>query len=87
MENKKLFLEVFNKAYPKKRLLAIHLNGFSHSVLFDDGKKDSKIISAHYSSYTDKYKNHPLEELFGNVGHYFYQNNPQEIIYVFPEER
>lgn len=79
----------FKKLFePNARLLAIHLNGFSHTVFYDFGKKEDNIESKHYSYYTplsdidDK-----LSKLFNGIPHYIYQGNPLEIVYVCPEER
>lgn len=82
----------FEKVFKGKRLLAIHLNGFSHSVIFDSGTKDSDIEQVHYSGYMsrsekDNYNMNKLEDIFSGISHYQYQNNAKEIIYVYPDER
>lgn len=79
----------FKKLFePNARLLAIHLNGFSHTVFYDFGKKEDNIESKHYSHYTplsdldDK-----LSKLFDGIPHYTYQGSPLEIVYVNHNER
>lgn len=79
----------FKKLFePNARLLAIHLNGFSHTVFYDFGKKEDNIESKDYSYYTplsdldDK-----LSKLFNGIPHYTYRGNPLEIVYVDPNER
>ena len=81
----------FKKLFePNTRLLAIHLNGFSHTVFYDFGKKEDNIESKHYSQYAstfdDKFDD-KLYKLFNGIPHYIYQGNPLEIVYVCPEER
>lgn len=79
----------FKKLFePNARLLAIHLNGFSHTVFYDFGKKEDNIESKHYSHYIplsdldDK-----LSKLFDGIPHYTYQGSPLEIVYVNHNER
>lgn len=80
----------FKKLFePNARLLAIHLNGFSHTVFYDFGKKEDNIESKHYSQYTSYTStfNDKLSKLFDGIPHYIYQGNPLELIYIYPEER
>ena len=77
----------FKKLFePNARLLAIHLNGFSHTVFYDFGKKEDNIELKDYSQYTSTFDD-KLSKLFNGIPHYTYQGNPLEIIYVCPEER
>jgi len=76
------FNEVFGGKY---RLLAVHLNGFSHTLIYDEGTKDSPIQSKHSSGYT-KIDDQAFEVL-GQIPHYQYQNNAQEILYITPLNR
>lgn len=77
----------FKKLFePNARLLAIHLNGFSHTVFYDFGKKEDNIELKDYSRYTSTFDD-KLSKLFNGIPHYIYQGNPLEIIYVCPEER
>lgn len=77
--------ERFEKVFKGKRLLAIHLDGFSHSIFFDSGNKDSMIEREEYSGYTHNTKE--LEYVFQGIGHLSYQNNAKEIVYVYPNKR
>lgn len=77
--------ERFEKVFKGKRLLAIHLDGFSHTVIFDSGNKDSAIEQEYYSGYI--HNSEDIEYVFQGIGHLSYQNNAKEIIYVYPDER
>lgn len=78
----------FAKLYPApSRLLAIQLDGFTHSIIYDQGK-DSSIRRDSFS--------HCMPEgswsakaaiFFHDIGNAGYQNNAQEIIFVLPENR
>lgn len=77
----------FKKLFePNARLLAIQLNGFSHTVFYDFGKKEDNIELKDYSRYTSTFDD-KLSKLFNGIPHYIYQGNPLEIVYVCPEER
>lgn len=84
-ELKEKFMKIYGKEY---RLLAIHLNGFSHSVIYDKGTKDSEIMQDEVSgcapelSWDDKAK-----KLLGDIAHYPYQNHAKELLYVHPNKR
>lgn len=75
----------FKEMYPNKRLLAIQLNGFTHSLFFDDGYADSSVTCETFSHYmaTDE----KLKYLFKDIPHYCYKHEPQEIIYILPSDR
>jgi hypothetical protein len=88
MQEKELLRERFEKNYPGKRLLAIQLNGFNHSVFYDDGSKESEVQISRYSNYAPEIKElNPLGEMFDGFPNMSYQNNAKEIMYVKPEER
>lgn len=77
----------FNELFKgNERLLAIHLNGFSHSVIYDFGEKTSQIIQDEFSHYTDG-TTHKLYKIFEGIGHEAYQNNAKELLYIKPDER
>lgn len=75
-----------------ERLLAIQLNGFSHTIFYDYGNAENEIsierVSAYLSthekdqSFTDR-----ATALLLGLAHYEYQNNAKEIVYVAPSER
>ena len=76
----------FKELYPKKRLLAIQLNGLNHAVFFDN--KDSGITVERYSPYSEVPGQTPQSKaLFEGYATYNYQGQPKEIVYVHPEER
>lgn len=78
----------FKELYPKKRLLAIQLNGFNHTVFFDNGKATDSIEVERYSPYTvmDK-QTQNTEKLFLGFSCYVYKGNPIEYVYKKPEDR
>ena len=79
----------FRNIYPSKnRLLAIHLNGFSHSVFYDQGTEDSPVTREEFSGCMPEGKwSDKVIDLFEGVGHYSYQGNARELLYIAPEER
>jgi hypothetical protein len=88
MTEKELLKSRFEKLNPGKRLLAIQLNGFNHSVFYDSGNSNSEIEISRYSNYAPEIKElNPLGEMFDGYPNMQYQNNAKEIIYVKPESR
>ncbi len=87
MTEKEMFQERFAKIMPDQRLLAIQLNGFSHSVFYDGGAKGTKIHRGEYSAYTNTAQDAQWKDLFSGYGHLSYQHNAQEIVWVMPEDR
>jgi hypothetical protein len=93
MNNKELFQQRFKELFPESRLLAIQLNGFTHTAYFDNGNKQSGIQSYAFSNYLsnceikDLTTNGKFKELFSGFSHYSYQNNATEIVYILPNER
>jgi uncharacterized protein (UPF0276 family) len=78
----------FDKLYPGKRLLAIHLNGFSHSLFFDNGSADNEILIDRYSACMPEGSwSYEATILFAGVGHINYQNAPLEIVFVERDKR
>lgn len=90
---KDMFAKRFKAEFPKKRLLAVQLNGFSHRVVLDEGNAKSRPQYLEYSAYlssseiSDKKLNTSLANIFEGVSHYAYQGNATEIIFVQPNER
>ena len=76
------FDQVFGEQY---RLLAVHLDGFSHAVIYDEGTKDSPIYRKSSSAYI--VIDEEAFEMLGQIPHYSYQGNPEEIIYLTPLQR
>ena len=78
----------FKQVYPKQRILAIQLNGFSHKVFYDAGTKESKVKCDEFSGCMPEGNwSSGVCFLFDGIGHNQYQNNAQEIVYVLPEGR
>ena len=90
---KQEFAKRFKKEFPKLRLLAVQLNGFSHRVVCDDKKASTRPLYLEYSGYLssceidDEVLHAKLSRIFLGVGHTSYQGNAQEIVYVLPHER
>jgi hypothetical protein len=88
MELKNTIKERFEKEFANKRLLAVHLDGFSHSVIFDSGSSDDSIEQLNYSLYTSMSdSDDKLKVIFEGVSHYSYKHNATELLYVSPQER
>ncbi len=90
--------EKFEREFPGKRLLAVHLDGFSHSVVYDDGTAKSPIKQADSSMYMSDAEARLYEDdedracrnflkAAGFTSHMNYQNNALEILLVDPEDR
>ena len=78
----------FNEVYKDKRLLAVHLNGFSHSVIFDNGTKKSEIEAESFSSYAPEQSwSEKAKQMFKDIPHHSYQNNAKEIVFVDRDKR
>lgn len=95
-------LRCFRKHFPKKRLLAIQLDGFSHRVIYDDIPREGKAhaVSVSFCCSEAEWLAGLTEEEredakaarafltdIGYTSHSWYQGNPTEVIYVMPEER
>ena len=79
--------------FKNKRLLAIQLNGFNHSVFYDSGKTDSQVEIKRYSGYASQGidngfdDNNKLKDLFIGLPNYAFQNNAKEIVFISPNKR
>jgi hypothetical protein len=97
MTNKQLFKARFKQVFPNYRLLAIQLNGFTHSVYFDSGNADSRIQKLSFSNYLGNMEkmrmgisidiDNNLKTLFSGFPNLYYQHNATEIVYILPEKR
>jgi len=88
MNSKEILKERFERLYPGKRLLAIQLNGFNHSIFYDNGSSNDEIEIARYSNFAPEIKElTPLGEMFEGYPNGNYQGNAEEIMYVNPKER
>jgi hypothetical protein len=85
----------FTDLFKNKRLLAIQLNGFTHKVFFDNGKKTDKIESLMFSAYlstceyneADRIQLENLKKLFKGFANYQYQNKATELVWIDPRQR
>ena len=82
----------FKELYPDKRILAVQLNGFDHKVYFDSGNKDSRVEVEYHSPHLSTYERTGLytdraKQFLEAYPTYAYQGNPEEIIFLLPEER
>lgn len=78
----------FKELYPSKRLLAIQLNGFNHTVFFDGGHESDPVTVERYSPYSEvSSQSKQSKALFEGYPTYTYQNNAVEYVYILPEER
>lgn len=94
---KKEFEKLFYELFDGYRLLAIQLNGFSHSAIVDKGNSSSRIERWEYTNYmgnaekkaygTDMNRDEKLSILFSGFNHLSYQHNAKEIVYINPNER
>ena len=94
---KKEFEKRFYELFDGYRLLAIQLNGFSHSAIVDKGDSISRIERWEYTNYMgydeklsngdDMNHDEKLSILFSGFGHLSYQHNAKEIVYLNPNER
>ena len=81
---------VFAEIYPGRRLLAVHLNGFTHSIITDGGKSNSPILSRSWSAYVSSGDDEREKEFFKRIGfgyHHGFKHNAIEILFVKKEER
>jgi len=85
---KKVIETRFNHHYPKKRLLAVQLNGFSHKVFFDNGNAEEDVTVHSVSFYAPEqdWKKEAIS-LFEGISHHQYQGNAEEIVWVYPNQR
>lgn len=83
-ELKRRFKEVYGKEH---RLLAIHLNGFTHSIIYDSGTADSIIHQDEYSAYTSFENDEKTRKVLSDIPHYCYKHNATELCYVLPQNR
>jgi hypothetical protein len=94
---KKEFKEKFDSLFSGYRLLAIQLNGFSHSAIVDKGNASSRIERWEFTNYMGTAEkiaygenmdmDKKLSILFDGYGHLSYQHNAKELVYINPNER
>ena len=97
-EIKKEFKERWNKLFPNKRLLAVQLNGFTHSIYYDEKSPRAKVVKGEckkleYSGCMSNAEarsygmnDDKVVAFFAGYPNYQYQSNPIEIVYVMPKD-
>lgn len=95
-EIKKEFKERWNKLFPGKRLLAVQLNGFTHSIFYDEKSPRAKVGEYRQLVYSDcmsmgEAKSYGMNEdnvveFFKGYPNYQCQGNAMEIVYVMPKD-
>jgi len=87
-KDKNILKERFDRGHPGKRLLAIQLNGFNHTIFFDSGTRDSGVEVIRFSNYApENNKLVPLTGMFDGYPNHSYQGSPVEFLYVRQEDR
>ena len=93
---KKEFKKRWAELFPGKRLLAVQLNGFTHSIFYDEKSARAKVVKGEvsqmtYSDYISKAEAIMFDMNFKEVTEFFkdfpnaqYQHNALEIVYVRP---
>lgn len=87
---KREFIKRFN-AYKKEtgekalRLLAVHLNGFTHEIIVDYGNVHDTPELRTFSFYLES--STPLFRFFVGIPHEPYKHAPKEIVFVAPKDR
>ena len=86
------FKSRWEKLFPGKRLLAIHLDGFTHIAYYDKRNKDMPVSDYKKMVYSGcmsmgeaqsyGYNSPEICEFFKGYPNYAYQNNPKDIIFV-----
>jgi len=83
------FEQDFKKALPDKRLLAVRLNGFSHSIWYDNGNAESEVEQLWFSACAPESSHNTPESkrLLGKYPHYCYQGDPFSHVWIMPDGR
>jgi hypothetical protein len=83
-----LIQERFEHLFENKRLLAMKLDGFSHTIAFDNGYEDDPVIVKTYTAYAPEIKQDKrIKILFNGIPHGRFQGNPFVFHWVRPDER
>lgn len=83
------FEQKFKTVFPGKRLLAVRLDGFSHSAWYDDGSFESDVEQLWFSACAPESPHNTPEgkRLLGKYPHYCYQGSPYGHVWIAPDER
>ena len=83
-----LIQERFEQLFEKKRLVAMKLDGFSHTIAYDDGDGDYPVQVKTYTAYAPELKQDKrVGLLFNGIPHGPFQGNPFVFHWVKPDER
>jgi hypothetical protein len=83
------FEQDFKNVFPGKRLLAVKLDGFSHSAWYDGGTTESGVEQVWFSGCAPESPHNTPESkrLLGKYPHYCYQSNSYSHMWVAPDNR
>jgi len=83
-----VFESNFRTIFPDKRLLAVRLDGFSHSVWFDGGNAATPVEQEKFSGCMPEGNwSAKATVLLGQYPHYCYQGNPYGHVWIMPDDR
>jgi len=83
-----LVKERFDNLFKGKRLLAMKLDGFSHTVAFDNGNEDDQVEVKTYTAYAPELRQDKrVAILFNGIPHNSYQGNPFVYHWVKSDQR
>jgi len=80
--------ERFESLFKGKRLLAMKLDGFSHTVAFDNGHEEDEVEVKTYTGYAPELRQDKrVATLFNGIPHGSYQGNPFIYHWIKPDQR
>jgi len=83
-----VFESNFKTIFPKKRLLAVKLDGFTHSVWFDGGNAETAVEQEVFSGCMPEGKwSANAQLLLGKYPHHRYQCDPYRYVWIKPDDR
>ena len=86
--NIQAFESNFKKIFPRKRLLAVKLDGFSHTVWFDGGNAETRVDYEKFSGCMPEGNwSAKSQLLLGRYPHHCYQCNPYWYVWIKPDDR
>ena len=79
----------FKAIFPSKRLLAVKLDGFSHSAWYDGGDAGSEVEQLWFSACAPESPRNTTEgkRLLGKYPHYCYQGSHYGYVWIAPGDR
>ena len=86
--NIQVFESDFKTIFPGKRLLAVKLDGFSHSVWFDGGNAETPVEQEKFSGCMPEGNWLARSQLLlGRYPHHVYQGNHYGHVWIKPDDR